>query len=56
VTCSKGIKLVFYKPILIDEAFGSNKEINDFDAFKQGADVINGNRMVDELQDVKGKV
>lgn len=53
---NKGIELVIYEPTYTEESFDGNKVINDFDAFKQEADVIIANRMSEELEDVKGKV
>lgn len=53
---NKGIELVIYEPTYTEESFDGNKVINDFDAFKQEADVIIANRMSEELEDVKDKV
>jgi len=52
----KGIELVIYEPSLTEESFDGNKVVNDFDTFKQDADVIIANRLSDELLDVKDKV
>ncbi|MDB4822456.1 nucleotide sugar dehydrogenase [Candidatus Pseudothioglobus singularis] len=56
---AKGIELVIYEPVLIeqDEAeFFHSKVIDSLEVFKKISDVIVANRMVDELQDVKDKV
>lgn len=49
---NKGIELVIYEPTYKEEAFDGNKVINDFNAFKQEADLIIAERLSDELQDV----
>jgi len=56
---AKGIEVVVYEPALIEQGendFFRSKVIEDLNEFKQLSDVIVANRMVDELQDVKGKV
>jgi UDPglucose 6-dehydrogenase len=53
---AKGIEVVIYEPILEDNEFFHSKVIKDLDEFKQVSDVIVANRMVDELNDVRGKV
>ena len=52
----KGVEVVVYEPELqVDSWFGSEVTA-DLAAFKERADVIVANRMVDELADVKDKV
>lgn len=53
---AKGIEVVVYEPALEADEFFHSKVMRDFDAFKQKADVILANRMVDELQEVADKV
>jgi len=56
---SKGIEVVIYEPVLIEQGeneFFHSKVIDNLDDFKQISDVIVANRMVDELQDVKDKI
>jgi UDPglucose 6-dehydrogenase len=53
---AKGIEVVIYEPVLEDDEFFHSKVIKDLDEFKQVSDVIVANRMVDELNDVRGKV
>ena len=56
---AKGIEVVIYEPVLIDQGedeFFHSKVIDSLEEFKQISDVIVANRMVGELQDVKDKV
>ena len=53
---AKGIEVVVYEPALDQEKFFGSVVMVDFDAFKQKADVILANRMVEELHDVAEKV
>ncbi len=53
---AKGTEIVLYEPELdVDEFFGS-PVVRDLAAFKQQADVIVANRLVDELEDVRDRV
>ena len=53
---AKGVKVVIYEPVLETEEFFHSEVIKDIERFKQVADVIVSNRMVDELVDVEAKV
>jgi len=56
---AKGIEVVIYEPVLIEEGeneFFHSKVLDNLDDFKQVSDIIVANRMVDELNDVKNKV
>lgn len=53
---AKGIEVIVYEPVLGDEQFFNSEVINDFEEFKERADVIVANRLGPELQSVKEKV
>jgi UDPglucose 6-dehydrogenase len=53
---AKGIEVVVYEPALEQEEFYHSRVIKNLDEFKQLADVIVSNRMVDELSDIVNKV
>ncbi|NUY57677.1 nucleotide sugar dehydrogenase [Salinivibrio sp. EAGSL] len=53
---AKGIDVVVYEPVLEENTFFNSDVIKDLETFKQRADVIVANRMVDEIRDVESKV
>ncbi|WP_422138236.1 nucleotide sugar dehydrogenase [Endozoicomonas sp. ALC020] len=53
---AKGIEVVVYEPVLLEEEFFHSKVVKDITEFKNISDVIVSNRMVDELADVADKV
>ena len=53
---AKGIKVVIFEPVLLEDSFYNSKVIKSLDDFKKISDVIIANRMNEEIGDVKEKV
>lgn len=53
---AKGIEVVVYEPYLKEDEFFHSQVITDLNEFKKISDVIVANRMVEEIEDVEGKV
>ena len=53
---AKGIEVVVYEPVLEENEFYHSRVIKDLNEFKQIADVVVSNRMVEELNDITDKV
>lgn len=53
---AKGIEVVIYEPVIIEDEFQHSKIIKDLNEFKKISDVIVANRLGENLLDVKDKV
>ncbi len=53
---AKGVEVVVYEPELGEDTWFGSEVVDDLDGFKERADLIVANRMVEELHDVREKV
>ena len=53
---AKGIEVVVYEPVLMEEEFFGSRVITDLEEFKQVADIVVTNRPEDALADVAHKI
>jgi UDPglucose 6-dehydrogenase len=53
---AKGIRVVIYEPMMVEDEFYGSEVLRDLDAFKQQCDIIIANRMMEAIDDVKDKV
>jgi len=53
---AKGVEVIIYEPFINDTHFLNSNVIEDFLEFKENADVIVTNRMVNELVGLEGKI
>jgi UDPglucose 6-dehydrogenase len=53
---AKGVEVIVYEPILGQKEFFNSEVLDDLERFKNRAEVIVANRMVDELIDVVDRV
>ena len=53
---AKGIEVIVYEPLLIENEFFRSKVIKDLETFKKKSDVIVANRISDEIRDVEYKI
>lgn len=53
---AKGVDVVVYEPVLKEKTFFNSRVVQDFEEFKQIADVIVANRRTPDLDDVAEKV
>jgi UDPglucose 6-dehydrogenase len=53
---AKGVEVILYEPLLIEDEFFNSKVIRDLEEFKRKSNIIISNRSTDHLSDVAEKV
>lgn len=53
---AKGIEVLIYEPLLVENEFFRSKVIKDIETFKKKSDIIVANRISDEIRDVEHKI
>ncbi|MFK5938704.1 MAG: nucleotide sugar dehydrogenase [Sulfurimonas sp.] len=53
---AKGIEIVIYEPVMLEDEFFHSKVIKNLEEFKEMSDVIVANRLSDDIMNVKDKV
>ncbi len=53
---SRGVEMIIYEPTIKDKKFNDLNVINDFDRFKEQADIVIANRKSDQLEDINNKI
>lgn len=53
---AKGVEILLYEPLLIEDSFFNSEVVRDLDEFKQRCDVIVANRRTQDIADVADRV
>ena len=53
---AKGVEVILYEPLLMEERYFNSEVVRDYDAFLERADLIVSNRLDDALLSVQGRV